>query len=99
MMNTLMCGNNAASDTIRVKIQMPIAIGIWIFTLIVSLAALLPHIRVFIMSFADHWFFTVLPEQWTGKHYAEILDYGLTRKSIINSLFFSSLSAFLDLIL
>jgi iron(III) transport system permease protein len=76
-----------------------LTVGIWLFTLIISLTALLPHISVWIMSLADRWFFTVFPTQWTGKHYVEILEYPLTRSSILNSLFFSSLSAGLDLVL
>jgi iron(III) transport system permease protein len=73
--------------------------GIWLFALTLTLVALLPHLSVLAMSFADRWFFTILPEQWTGKHYEEVFTYGLTLSSIRNSLFFSSLSALLDLVL
>src|SRR4029453_15487543 len=36
---------------------------------------------------------------WTLEHYGEVLGHGLTPSSIRNSLVYSSLSAFLDLIL
>ena len=61
--------------------------------------ALLPHLAVVVHSFAEHWFFSVLPRQWTAANYGEILGHGLTASSIRNSLFYSSLSALLDLML
>ena len=61
--------------------------------------ALLPHLAVVVHSFAEHWFFSVLPREWTAANYGEILGHGLTASSIRNSLFYSSLSALLDLIL
>jgi len=61
--------------------------------------ALLPHAAVIVHSFAEHWFFSVLPERWTTANYAEVFGHGLTASSIRNSLFYSSLSASLDLVL
>lgn len=61
--------------------------------------ALLPHLAVVLQSFSGRWFLTVLPEQVTTGHYGDVFGHGLTASSIRNSLFYSSLSAFLDLIL
>lgn len=61
--------------------------------------ALLPHASVFAQSLSAHWFFSIAPSGWTTAHYAELLGQGLTSSSIRNSLFFSSLSAGLDLVL
>ena len=61
--------------------------------------ALLPHLAVIAQSFAEHWFFSVLPAHWTTANYGELVGHGLTASSIRNSLFYSSLSALLDLVL
>jgi iron(III) transport system permease protein len=65
----------------------------------VILLSLLPHLVVILHSFSLHWFFTPLPTEWTLGHYREVFGMGLTGASIRNSLFYSSMSAFLDLIL
>jgi iron(III) transport system permease protein len=72
-------------------------IAIWGALALVIGVALLPHLIVIIQSFARNWFFSVLPAQWTGANYGEIFGHGLTASSIRNSLFYSSLSALLDL--
>jgi len=59
--------------------------------------AILPHIGVVVSSFAERWFFTILPSQYTTQFYAEVFTNGLTATSITNSLLYSGLSAFLDL--
>jgi len=61
--------------------------------------SLLPHASVVVQSFASHWFMSILPDQMTTQFYGEVFRHPLTLSSIRNSLFFSSLSAFLDLIL
>src|SRR6185503_9682948 len=71
--------------------------AIWAVTAAVIGLALLPHLAVMVHSFAQHWFFSVLPREWTSANYAEIFGHGLTASSIRNSLFYSSLSALLDL--
>jgi len=73
--------------------------GIWLCAGGLITLALLPHLAVVLQSLAGRWFFTVLPEQWTTGHFAELTAHGLTASSIRNSLFYSSLSAFVDLIL
>ncbi len=68
-------------------------------TIALVLVSLLPHASVVAQSFASHWFMSILPDQVTTQFYGEIFRHPLTLSSIRNSLFFSSLSAFLDLIL
>src|SRR6185436_16899093 len=66
---------------------------------VVIFLSLLPHLAVVVHSFAERWFMSPLPSSWTTQTYAEILRDPLARKSIQNSLFYSSVSAFLDLVL
>jgi iron(III) transport system permease protein len=57
----------------------------------------LPHAAVIVHSFAERWFFSIAPTQWTTATYGEIFRDQLIRWSIGNSLFYSSCSALLDL--
>lgn len=59
--------------------------------------AILPHLGVVISSFAERWFFTILPSQYTTQFYTEALTNGTNARFITNSLLYSGLSAFLDL--
>jgi iron(III) transport system permease protein len=63
------------------------------------LVALLPHLMVIVQSFSERWFFSVLPNEWTGVTYGEIFRDKLTGSSIRNSLLYSTCSALLDLVL
>ena len=72
---------------------------IWLGLVALITVALLPHMMVIAQSFSGRWFFSVLPDEWTGAAYAEIFRDKLTFSSIRNSLLFSSLSALLDLVL
>ena len=72
---------------------------IWAAVLGVGGVALLPHLMVLIQSFSGRWFLSVFPTEWTIGTYGEILRDPLTAASVRNSLFYSSLSAGLDLIL
>lgn len=72
---------------------------IWAAGAALMLVALTPHLTVIVSSLADRWFFTVLPESWTTGHFGDVFGHGLTASSIRNSLFYASLSAFVDLIL
>jgi iron(III) transport system permease protein len=72
---------------------------IWTALALVIGVALLPHLTVLVQSFAQNWFFAVLPAEWTTANYGEIFGHGLTASSIRNSLFYSGLSALVDLIL
>ncbi|MCX6906155.1 MAG: iron ABC transporter permease [Verrucomicrobia bacterium] len=74
-------------------------LGIWAALGGLILVALLPHLAVIVQSFAQRWFFNVLPGQWTTANYGELVGHGLTASSIRNSLFYSGFSATLDLVL
>lgn len=63
------------------------------------LAALIPHFSVFVTSISDKWFMTVLPDQYTMEHYAQIFKGTLPFIGIKNSLFFAGLSTLVDLVL
>jgi iron(III) transport system permease protein len=63
------------------------------------LIALLPHLGVIVSSFAERWFFTVLPSKITTDYYAQVFTNGFTAQCVTNSLLYSGLSAFLDLAL
>lgn len=74
----------------------------WLCTLTfvgVTMIALLPHLGVVIESFADDWYRTVLPQEWTLKHYEATLGHYLAVPSIVNSLKYASLSVAFDLVL
>lgn len=72
---------------------------IWLLAGGLILVALLPHLMVIVQSFSEHWFFSVLPGEWTGATYGEIFHDKLTGSSIRNSLLYSTCSALLDLVL
>jgi iron(III) transport system permease protein len=72
---------------------------IYASTLGLLLVALLPHVSVLIQSVAKHWFMTPLPTEISGQYYTEVFHHPLTLSSIRNSLFYSSFSALLDLVL
>jgi iron(III) transport system permease protein len=74
----------------------------WLATLAVSawlLLAILPHLGVVLTSFADRWFFTVLPSRYSTEFYTQVFTDPLTAGAIGNSLLYSGLSAVLDLAL
>ncbi len=74
-------------------------LGLWLLIGGIIAFALLPHATVLAQSVSERWFFSVLPEGWTGAFYGEIFRHSLTASSIRNSLFYSSLSALVDLVL
>ena len=59
--------------------------------------AVLPHLGVVISSFAERWFFTILPTQVSGQYYADVFTDSNNARFVTNSLLYSGLSAFLDL--
>lgn len=72
---------------------------IYVGVLAVIAVSLLPHLSVALQSVSDKWFFTVLPSQTSWHHYGQIFAYPLTASSVRNSLVYSSVSAFVDLLL
>ena len=59
------------------------------FMFVFSLAVI-PHLGVVLLSLAGRWYGTVLPEEFTLRHYAEALGNGLVVPSIQNSLLYAS---------
>ncbi len=65
----------------------------------IAFLALLPHIGVVLESFSKDWYRTVLPGEWTTKHYEDALGHYLTVPSITNSLKYAGLSVAVDIVL
>ncbi len=61
--------------------------------------ALLPHLAVVLQSLSERWFFSVLPSAWTARNFVDVFDQNGAALAIRNSLFYSSLSAVVDLFL
>jgi iron(III) transport system permease protein len=93
---TIARGHTAGAEVRASRTQ---TILLWTAGAALMLVALTPHLTVIVSSLADRWFFTVLPESWTTGHFGDVFGHGLTASSIRNSLFYASISAFVDLIL
>jgi iron(III) transport system permease protein len=65
----------------------------------VTLVAVLPHLGVLLVAFAQGWYGTVLPHAYTLDNFQLALGHDLTVSSIANSLRFASISTVVDLIL
>lgn len=61
--------------------------------------SIIPHLSVIFQSVSARWFFSILPQEWSGEFYAEVFSLDLTSISIRNSLLYATSSAFLDLLL
>jgi len=72
---------------------------IYAFLVLLILAALTPQISVVLVSFAEQWFFSPLPQSWTTRFYQTVATYPLTVSSIQNSLFYSVVSTAVDILL
>ena len=72
---------------------------IYAVVLSISAVALIPHLGVLLTSISARWFLSVLPSEYTLKFYREVFVHDLTLLSIKNSLFFSSLSTIIDVVL
>ena len=66
---------------------------------LITLIAIIPHISVVLTSLSGRWFMTVLPTTYTDAYYFAVFQQELTWLSIKNSLFLSSLSTVVDIIL
>lgn len=89
-------GHTAAAESAASPARTVLA---WTAALTLILLALLPHLAVLVQSFAGRWFFSILPQTLTTDHFTEVFQHGLTASSIRNSLFYSSVSAAIDLVL
>ena len=65
----------------------------------VTFLAVVPHLGVLFLSVASDWYQTILPTGFTLDHYQNALGHELTLSSISNSLKYSSLAVFVDLVL
>lgn len=70
-----------------------------LFLLGVFLVASLPHLGVVLLSVAQDWYGTVLPEAFTSQHFEEALGHPLVVPSIQNSLLYASGSTLVDIVL
>ncbi|MCK9266576.1 iron ABC transporter permease [bacterium] len=77
------------------KSQYFIYIGIGLLLLF----SLMPHLSIILTSISKRWFFTVFPTQYTGEFYRTVFNHRLTRTGIFNSIFLSSISTLIDIIL
>ncbi len=70
------------------------------FAIIITLA-LLPHIGVTLLSFSGigAWYQSAIPRVFTTEHYTHALTHELAMPSVRNSIFFSTCSTILDLII
>lgn len=73
--------------------------AIWAALGLFVAVALVPHVTVIVQAFAGRWFMSPLPDAFTTENFAEVFGRGGVGLSIRNSLFYSGLSAGLDLVL
>jgi len=67
-----------------------------LFLGVFTLAAI-PHLGVVLLSLAQRWYGTVLPDEFTARHYIEALGNGLVVPSIRNSLLYAGCATVLAL--
>jgi len=65
----------------------------------VFLLATIPHIGVVMLSLAERWYGTVVPDQFTARHYIEALGNGLVVPSIQNSLLYAGCATIVALLI
>ncbi|MCM8762612.1 MAG: iron ABC transporter permease [Candidatus Omnitrophica bacterium] len=72
---------------------------LYLFLFLLLGISLLPHISIILSSVSKKWFFTILPSEYTGEFYHTVFTHHLTKTGIFNSLFLSSISTLLGIIL
>jgi iron(III) transport system permease protein len=65
----------------------------------ITFLAVLPHLGVILVAFAEDWYGTVLPTRYTLENFELALGHDLTVSAIANSLRFASISAVIDIVL
>ena len=70
-----------------------------LFFLTVFLIASVPHLGVVLLSVAGRWYGTVLPDEFTLRHYTEALGNGLVVPSIQNSLMYAGCATWIALMI
>jgi iron(III) transport system permease protein len=73
-------------------------LGAWLLFGGVLLLAVLPHIGVVLSAFTERWMVSLLPQQYTATHLAEVFRDEATYTSILNSLRYAAGSTVLDLL-
>ncbi len=89
-------GRTAASERPAGRLGGALMVG---FILCIVLVATLPHAAVVLTALKGKWFMTVLPSQFTLKHFHDALGHELTLSGIRNSIEYSALSTVVDLVL
>jgi len=74
-------------------------LGIWLAVVLLTVAAMIPHLGVFLMSLTARWGLTPLPTDLTLDNYRLVLDERIAFSSIRNSLQYSLVSTLLDIVL
>jgi iron(III) transport system permease protein len=69
------------------------------FCLGVFLVASIPHAGVVLLSLAERWYGTVIPDELTMRHYIEALGNGLVVPSIQNSLMYAGTATLLAVVI
>jgi iron(III) transport system permease protein len=93
-----MLGRGHVSSAARVASPSITAIA-YAVVLGISALALIPHLGVLLTSVTKRWFLSVLPAEYTMQFYKEVFSHDLALLSIKNSLFLSSLSTIVDVVL
>lgn len=73
--------------------------GIYLFLLVLTAIALLPHVSVLLVAISEKWFMTILPEEITMKYFKLAVTHRLAASSIRNSLLLSSGATLIDVVL
>ncbi len=66
---------------------------------ILLLISFLPHFGVVLLSLADRWFMTILPDGYTLRNFVGVFTHPLTQSALRNSLVLSAMSTILDIVL
>jgi iron(III) transport system permease protein len=93
-----MMGRGHVASAVR-PASASLTVLIYVAVLGISAIALIPHVGVLLTSITARWFLSVLPSEYTFKFYREVFNHDLTLLSIKNSLFLSSLSTVIDVVL
>jgi iron(III) transport system permease protein len=93
-----MMGRGHVASAVR-PASASLTVLIYVTVLAISAVALIPHLGVLLTSITGRWFLSVLPSEYTFKFYREVFTHDLTLLSIKNSLFLSSLSTVIDVVL
>ncbi len=71
--------------------------GVWMILGALISCVVIPHVSMVLQSVSGKWFMTALPQEWTGRHYAELFLMPQIATSLRNSLVYATLSSLLDI--